>query len=121
LVAGASFPFIKLLRAIDGGVRRTRQRTSTIIHCALAGSEVGSGTGRDPGGIFRDPDLEIPDFGTSRDFSGFGIFRELAQKIPPDLFSKFPGFFGINFSDYMIIDDKNLLYFHFYLAILANN
>jgi hypothetical protein len=71
---------------------------------------LGSGTGRDPGGIFRDPDPEIPDFGT---------FRDPARKIPPDLFSKFPGFFGINFSDYMIIDDKNLVYFYFYLAILA--
>jgi hypothetical protein len=49
-----------------------------------------SGTGRDPDGTFRDPEPEIPDFWTTRDFSGTGIFR-----IPPDLFSKFPGFSGI--------------------------
>jgi hypothetical protein len=58
-------------------------------------NKLGSGTGRDPGGIFRDPDPEIPDFWTIRDFSGIGIFRDKSRKIPPVLFSKFPGFSGI--------------------------
>jgi hypothetical protein len=34
--------------------------------------KVGSGTGRDPDGTFRDPEPEIPDFCTTRDFSGTG-------------------------------------------------
>jgi hypothetical protein len=49
-------------------------------------SLVGSGTGQDPDGIFRDPDPEIPNFWTIRD---------LSRKIPPAIFTKFSGFSGI--------------------------
>jgi hypothetical protein len=93
----------------------------------LVSYKVRSGTGRDPGWIFREPDP--PRNRGFWDLLGFFGIRDFPGSRPENparpllkisgILRDFPGFFGINFSDYMIIDDKNLVYFYFYLAILA--
>jgi hypothetical protein len=106
------------INKIKNKKRRNRKKNSEIGNRRHHCSAVGSGTGRDPDGTFRDPEPEIPDFWTTRDFSGSGILRDKSRKIPPDLFSKFPGFpgfFGIFLDKFLALWKQKVVKFKIYI------